>query len=172
MSNVLDMVPEHWGPKAKVTGGAVTLTTRGPGSIQFQAPADLALILFTPQSNRVTALASDKPRQFTAPAGSIEIIPADADFYGRWSTPQQNILLGLEPGKITQIAESEFESDRLAFHPPASATVDRKALQIADLLRDEPQHLLPSSLTTRSEDQKARHAGTRLSLINEKQTSP
>ncbi|ACB94258.1 helix-turn-helix domain-containing protein [Beijerinckia indica] len=139
MSEALDFVPDDWGPKVQTEGAAVTLTRRGPDRIQFQAPAHLAVILLTRQPVRETSLATDRRTRFAAPIGSLEIIPAEADFFGQWSTPKENILFGIEPQKLTQIAQTEFGKDSFELRPPSMAMIDSKALQIAQLLRVEFQ---------------------------------
>ncbi len=137
MTALLDLVPNDWGPKAGGNGAAATLTRRGADAIQFQANAHLAVILLTPQPSRVAALGSDRRSAFSAPVGSLELIPAEADFFGEWSTPKENILVGLAPGRLAEAAYGEFGRGGFELFPPPPAQPDPHALQMAQLLREE-----------------------------------
>lgn len=50
--------------------------------------------------------------------------------------PKEDILLGISPERLADIARSEFGTDKIEFGTPPTA-IDRRAVQIAGLLRDE-----------------------------------
>jgi AraC family transcriptional regulator len=137
---LLAAIPDEWGPKAGATSGAVALTRIGPEAIAFTAPAHFAIVLFTPQSGRETALASNHTKSFTAPVGTLEIMPAAAEFSARWSIAKKNALFAIEPARLAKLAAAEFDLSAIELHPPKPGTVDRQALQIANLVREAIRH--------------------------------
>ena len=59
---MLNSVPQEWGPKIEHEGIAVARTHTGPNAIEFTAPANMALVMFTPQPRREVGLNSDRGR--------------------------------------------------------------------------------------------------------------
>lgn len=137
MNSLLRNVPVSWGPRFEHGNAAAALTRTGPNAIGFEAPAHMALVMFTPQPGREVALNSDRKRSFLAPAGSIEIIPASADLFARWNTPKENLLVALDPRRLAALAEREFGRADFDLHPPRGGFVDRQALLIAGMIREE-----------------------------------
>ncbi|WP_442580071.1 helix-turn-helix domain-containing protein [Mesorhizobium sp. ASY16-5R] len=137
MSSLLKSVPDSWGAKFEGSSGAVTRTQTGPNAIEFTAAAHMALVLFTPQPDREIALNSDRKSSFLAPAGSLEIIPATADFFARWHSPKENLLLALGPHQLNSLAELEFQRSDFELRPPKEGFIDEKARMIAQMIREE-----------------------------------
>jgi AraC family transcriptional regulator len=137
MSSLLKNVPDPWGPKFEGSSGAVTRTQTGPNAIEFTADAHMALVMFTPQPDREIALNSDRRSSFLAPAGSLEIIPAKADFFARWHTRKENLLLALGPHHLSSLAELEFQRSDFELRPPKEGFIDEKARSIAQMIREE-----------------------------------
>lgn len=137
MSDLLKNVPSHWGPRFECGSAAATFTRVDPNTIEFEAPAHMALVMFTPQPGRVIALHSDRRTNFLAPAGTLEIVPATADFHASWSTPKENLLVALQPRRLKALAQAEFGRTGFELQPPRSGFIDRKALVIAEMIRDE-----------------------------------
>ncbi|EXL10605.1 helix-turn-helix domain-containing protein [Aquamicrobium defluvii] len=137
MCDLLENVPIHWGPRFDCGSAAATFTRVDPSTIEFEAPAHMALVMFTPQPGRIAALNSDRRTNFMAPVGCLEIVPATADFYASWSTPKENILVALRPRRLTALAQAEFGRAECELQPPRSGFIDRKALLIAEMIRDE-----------------------------------
>lgn len=137
MSNLLKNVPDLWGPKFEGQSGAATVTRTGPNEIQFTAPADMALVMLTPQPNREVALNSDRKSRFLALAGSIEIVPAAAELFARWNSPKENLLVAIAPERLRRLAQLEFERSDLELQPAKLGLVDRRAHLLADMIREE-----------------------------------
>lgn len=135
-SPAIDLVPDSWGPKDYGSVADVALTRRGPDAIQFTADAHFLLVLLTPQPRREIRIGSSRPSLFAAPAGSVEIIPACADFEARWDVSKENILLSIDPERLSIFAAREFDADAIEMRPAKAGTADRTATQIAALLRD------------------------------------
>jgi AraC family transcriptional regulator len=136
---LLKSVPDAWGPKFGVEGGAVTRTRADPNEIAFKAPAHMALVMFTPQADREIALNSDRRTLISAPIGTIEIVPAEAELFARWHSVKDNLLVALVPSWLTQLAGAEFENENVQLQPARPGFVDRKALLLGNLIREEFQ---------------------------------
>ena len=137
MRNLLESIPDEWGPKFEAESGAVTRTRTGPNSISFRAPSHMALVLLTPQPDREVALNSDRKSVFLAPMGTVEIVPADAELFARWTISKENLLFAHAPAKLSRLAGLEFEMEGFEFQPPGPGHVDDRALMLADMIRDE-----------------------------------
>jgi AraC family transcriptional regulator len=135
--SLLASVPDPWGPKFEAQGGAATLTRTGPNEIRFTAPADMALVMLSPQPNREVALNSDRKSRFLAPAGAIEIVPAGAELFARWTTAKENLLVAIAPERLRRLAELEFQSADVEFQPAKVGFVDEKAHLLAEMIRGE-----------------------------------
>jgi AraC family transcriptional regulator len=132
----IDLVPESWGPKRYSSMADIALTRRGPDAIDFEVASHFLLVLLTPQPRREIRLASSRPTIFDAPAGSVEAIPAGASFQGRWHVPKENILVSLDPVRLSEVAAREFDSGTVTFEPISPGLMDPTAAKIAGLLRD------------------------------------
>lgn len=139
MPTLLRFVPNAWGPKFGAESGAVTQTRTGPNEINFVAPANLALIMLTPQPNRELALDSDRKTIGLAPVGSIEVVPAGAELFARWTVDKENLLLAMDPQRLARLAGMEYDSVDFELQPPKIGVVDRKALFLAHMIREEFQ---------------------------------
>ncbi len=139
MPALLKCVPDAWGPKIGTDSGAVTRTRTGPNEIAFKAPAHMAVVMFTPQPNREIALNSDRRTVTLAPAGSIEVVPVEADLFARWTVDKENLLVAVDRDRLARLAGAEFQNEDFEFRPPAPGLVDQKALLLANLIRDEFQ---------------------------------
>ncbi|HRP78417.1 MAG TPA: AraC family transcriptional regulator [Aquamicrobium sp.] len=137
MSDLLKSIPAHWGPRFEDDSYAAAYTRVDPDAIEFEAPAHMALVMFTPQPGRVMALDSDRKADFLAPVGCLEIIPATAELYASWPTPKESLLVALQPRRLTALAQAEFECAADELQPPRRGFSDRKALLIAEMIRDE-----------------------------------
>ncbi|WP_152025793.1 helix-turn-helix domain-containing protein [Agrobacterium tumefaciens] len=151
---LLKDVPDAWGPKIETQAGAVTHTRTGPNEIGFSATSHMALILLTPQPDRVRSLNSDRKSVFMAPIGTVEIIPVKAEMFARWKTTKENLLFALAPDRLSTLAGLEFGRDDFEFRATTTGCVDQKALMLANLIREEfrsgepSNHLYVDSLIT------------------------
>jgi len=139
MTDLLKDVPSAWGPKLHTDAGAVSLTRTGPNHIVLRPPAHLVLLLFTPQPDRLLRLNSARQTVGFAPAGSLEIIPADSDFMARWKVAKENLLVALDPASLSELAGTEFQRTDFEIHVPRLGTVDEQARVLAGLLKAELQ---------------------------------
>lgn len=134
---MLEGIPEEWGPKFELNGGAATRTHTGPNEIQFTAPAHMALVMFTAQPGRQIALNTDRRIVGVAPVGSLEIVPAQSELFARWAVEKQNLLFAVEPARLERLAGAEFDADTFELHPPQLGLVDDHAVTLARLMRQE-----------------------------------
>lgn len=139
LSESLRFIPDAWGPKFGTETGAATLTRVGPSEISFKAPAHMALVMFTPQPDREIGLNSDRRMVIPAPVGTIELVPAEAELFARWPVAKENLLVALHQYQLTELAGLEFQNEAVALQPPKPGFVDRKALLLASLIREELQ---------------------------------
>lgn len=140
-AGVLDMVPADWGPKSGQGPAGIALTRTGAGRIDFRSPAHYFLVLLSPQPCREVRLASSRTETFRAPSGTVEIIPAGADFHARWTVPKESILIGLADGYLSELLEREFDTAAIDLHPLEHGLPDRTALRLATLIREEMDHV-------------------------------
>ncbi|NNU60769.1 AraC family transcriptional regulator [Brucellaceae bacterium VT-16-1752] len=133
----LDSIPEEWGKLHKTDKSAVTLTRTGPNQIQIVAPDPFALILLTPQIKRETRIGSDRSTTANVPVGSLELIPDQADLFARWRTPKENILSCFGSDRLRNLAGVEFETDEFELRPLSPGRIDKTALALARLMREE-----------------------------------
>lgn len=134
---MLEAIPPVWGPQWYTSHGAVTLTRTGPNEIAFEAPAHMALVMFTPQPDRQIALNRDRRTTSLASVGSTEIVPVRSDLFARWAVPKETLLVALDHERLAQLAGAEFQCDAFELRPPGLGHVDHKALALARLVRDE-----------------------------------
>ncbi|RAI55936.1 helix-turn-helix domain-containing protein [Roseicella frigidaeris] len=137
MPVLLSFVPDAWGPTVRIEGGAVALTRAGPNGIRFTAPAHLVLVMVLPQPCRAAAPNGTQPTTIQAPAGSLELMPADAACFARWIAPKECLLLAFDQDGLAQRAALEGGRGDFEFHPPKLGTIDERARVIAGLIRDE-----------------------------------
>lgn len=134
---MLSGVPDEWGPKIQLNGGAVTYTHTGPNSIHFTASTHMALVLLTAQPQRQIALNSDRRVEGLAPAGALEIIPAQSETFARWVVEKQNLLVAVDPLHLEQLAGMEFDRDTFELYPPKLGFVDPRTYVLARWMRRE-----------------------------------
>ena len=150
----IDLVPDDWGPKSYTDIADLALTRRGPDAINFEVRSHFLLVLLTPQPKREIQLGGSRQVTFDAPAGSVEVIPAGASFKGRWGVPKENILISLDPGRLESFAAREFDAGQLEMRPIQPGLIDKAAIRIASLMRDElllpgtPSRLYMESLSS------------------------
>lgn len=137
MRTFLQGIPDSWGPKHCTATGAITHTRAGPNQIVLTPPVTFALVLLTPQPHREVALGTDRGTIGLAPIGGVEIVPAGADLFARWRTDKENMLFALGTEQLAEIADSEFGGDEVTFRPPGIGLIDRGALSLAQMARDE-----------------------------------
>lgn len=137
---MLSSIPQEWGPKTEHEGIAVARTRTGPNVIEFTAPANMALVMFTPQPKREVGLNSDRRTTGLAPTGSLEIIPAASELFARWIQEKQNLLIAIDPLRLNRLAQAEFDQDSFELFPPKFGSIDRQALDLARFMRWEVEN--------------------------------
>ena len=150
--DVLDIIPEHFGPRLNVRKGGVALTVQPPGTIMFKMSGDLVGIFLSPVQRFETRVGGEV-HLFSAPTGGLVINPAEAEGESRWSSSLESLTIGFQPGYLGELAAQEFGIDGFQLHPPPFGRIDRQALQVAHLLRQElsgeaPNELFVDSLMT------------------------
>lgn len=134
---MLSSIPDTWGPKFQQAGGAVTSTQTGPNSIYLAAPAHMAVVMFTPQPGRQISTNSDRKIKGTAPTGALEIIPAQSDYFARWSTSKRNLLVMVEPSRLERLAGLEFDQTMFELYPPSLGSTDLELYSLAKWMHCE-----------------------------------
>src|SRR5699024_8463699 len=76
---------------------------------------------------------------FSAPVGTMEIVPTGAELFAEWNVAKENLLIALAPGRLSQLASLEFQREDFELLPLLAGHVDQKALMLANLIRDELQ---------------------------------
>ncbi|TWG95056.1 AraC family transcriptional regulator [Mesorhizobium sp. J18] len=143
---MLKFVPEAWGPQVHAPSGSVTRTRTGPNAISFTSEAYYAILLVTPQPERIMTLNSDKRNVFEAPAATLELVPQGAELFAEWRRPKENYLFALWPERLRALAIAEYDHDRIDFAPPASGQTDREAASLAQLLESEFRRIPDESI--------------------------
>jgi AraC family transcriptional regulator len=139
LSRLLKFIPDGWGPKFEGPSGEVTWTQTGPNEIRFVALSHMAIVMLSAQPGREVALNNDHKVLGIAPVGAVELVPAGSELFARWVVEAENLLLAMDPQRLTKLAELEFETDRFELQPPKLGFVDDKALLLGRLIREEIQ---------------------------------
>ncbi len=137
MEDLLQSIPDAWGPKYGTDGRAVTGTRTGPNEIALSPSAHMALVLLTPQPKREVALGSDRRKIGFAPVGALEIVPAGADLFARWTTAKENVLFMLDGRSLADLAAAELDAADVELQPPKLGSVDKRALMLAQMAWEE-----------------------------------
>ncbi|WEX11144.1 AraC family transcriptional regulator [Chelativorans sp. AA-79] len=145
VASLLSSIPDEWRAKFEGSGGGGTRTLTEPNSIKFNAPSHMALVLLTPQPGGEVAPNPGRKTVFSAPAGTVEIVPCNAELFARWKTSKENLALALAPEQLSRLAGLEFDAENLEFRILAAGDVDEKALLLANLIRDEFRAGKPSN---------------------------
>ncbi|WP_266064360.1 helix-turn-helix domain-containing protein [Brucella intermedia] len=146
---MLSMVPDGWGPKLHSAAGSVTRTRTGPNQISFTAPSHFAIVMLSAQPRRIVGLNSDSRKAFSAGAGTLELVPAQSEFFAGWETPKENFLFALSPERLQQLAIAEFDNDTIDLELLGPGHVDHGALTLAKMLESEfmrARHSAPNEL--------------------------
>lgn len=143
---MLEFVPDAWGPQVHVPSGSVTRTRTGPNAISFTSEAYYAILLVTPQPERIMTLNSDRRNVFEAPAATLELVPQGAELFAEWRRPKENYLFALSPERLRELAIAEYEDDRIDFALPARGQTDREAASLAKLLESEFRRIPDGSI--------------------------
>lgn len=137
MDGLLRSIPDAWGPKLATESGAVTRTKTGPNEIAMTPGAHMALVMLSPQPGREVALGGDRKSVGLAPVGGLEIVPAGADLFARWTTEKENMLFIFDESRLASLAGAELDGGNFELHPPRIGLADRRALLLAEMAREE-----------------------------------
>ncbi|PZU51055.1 MAG: hypothetical protein DI568_00130 [Sphingomonas sp.] len=133
-ADMLDVVPDSFGPKLLMKPGGVASTRASAGSIRLVASTDIALVMLTPQPQRSIALASDRWKRIAAPAGHVELIPAGADLQAAWAVSKSNIFFAMDAGRLADLAAGEFDRGAFEWIPGPGAGPDEQAHLLARMI--------------------------------------
>ena len=134
---LLKDIPADWGPKFKGQSGSAALSRIGPNSIEYEVRSHMALVMLTPQAGREFACNSDRRLRFRAPAGSLEIFPANTDICASWNEPKKSVLVAFEPSTLAEMAGLDFDRVDFELHPPRAGLVDERAKMFAEMISSE-----------------------------------
>lgn len=137
---MLSSLPDEWGPKFELEGGAVIYTSTGPNAIRFTAHSHMALVMFTAQPGREIAVGGDRRIVSVAPVGSLELIPASSEIHARWLVEKQSLLVAVETDRLKRLASVEFDAGKFELHPPRPGFIDEKSHLLAQWIRRELTH--------------------------------
>ncbi len=133
-ADMLDVVPDSFGPKLLTTQGGIAATRAPAGSISLVASADIALVMLTPQPQRRIALSSNRWKRVAAPAGHVELIPAGADLKATWAVSKSNIFFAMDKGRLSEMAASEFDRGSFQWNAGPVAQADEQAHLLARMI--------------------------------------
>lgn len=106
-------------------------------------------MFFTTEPRWHIALNSDRKVIGVAPAGALEIVPAQNEVFARWTQDKQSLRLDIRPERLKRLAGQEFEKETFELQPPKHGLVDDHVRALARLLRHEvenPDFATPESL--------------------------
>lgn len=133
-ADMLDIVPDSFGPKLLTMQGGIAATRASAGSISLVASVDIALVMLTPQPQRSIALASDRWKRIAAPAGHVELIPAGAELKAAWAVSKSNIFFAMDSDRLSELAASEFDRGAFEWNAGAGAAPDKQAHLLARMI--------------------------------------
>lgn len=136
---MLRTIPEKWGRRTQIDGGAVASTHSGPGAVHYNLNAHAVLIFFTPERNWQISTNTDRRSTGVAPAGTVEIIPSGSEVFAQWSCQKHSLRLDIKPARLMRVAGNELDTDTFELRPPRLGFVDENAHHIARLMRRELQ---------------------------------
>jgi AraC family transcriptional regulator len=133
--DLLEVIPSRLGPRMNTGRGGIVHTVRPAGSMAFKSPVDFGAVLLSPLPRMRSKMASDRDVRVDAPVGTLVINPANVDSSSTWHSTRESLAVGYAPGELKRLAAAEFDVADLRLHPPGFGHVDRKALQIALLMK-------------------------------------
>lgn len=137
---MLSWIPENWGEKHEAPGAGAAHTHTGPNSINCVTNAHYFLAFFSALPHRTRALNSDQRHTNFSPAGSFEIFPQNSDLFSSWSSTKETLIIGLSSTRLAAIAKLEHENDLFELHQLKIGVVDKKALFLAQQMKEELLH--------------------------------
>lgn len=126
----------RWGPSATAPGVFAAWQRRDAGEIAYTARENGVLVLFAPIGRRGMRI-GDVVREYPAPAGTVEIVPAGADHWGFWNEHKETAHFVLSPAKLNEVARLHFDRDGAKLVTREVAFSDPAIFLIARLLREE-----------------------------------
>lgn len=133
----LEVFPVGAGPRLTTFRGGVIHYTQPIEAVVFKPSDHFAAVYLAPVPGMEAALGSDAMSRFDAPLGMLVVHPANVEGRARWPSPPENLLIGLRPSGLSELAQHELGTQDVELQPPRFGTVDRQALELAKLLRQE-----------------------------------
>ncbi len=132
--------PEKWGPRVEIDGASVACTRAGPNSVHFTPPTHAVLVFFTTEPRWHFALNSDRRTIGIAPAGALEIVPAQNEVFARWTQDKQSMRMDIAPERLRRLAGQEYDRETFELQLPKRGLVDDRARTLVKLLRHEVEN--------------------------------
>ncbi|MXQ12252.1 helix-turn-helix domain-containing protein [Microvirga makkahensis] len=135
--NLVDAIPPGAGPRAATFRGSALYSLRSPGEQTFLTKEHCAAIVLSPCPGMSAAFESDRLHQFDAPTGMLVISPALTESRTAWSSRRENVVVGLTPASLLDLAAHEFDQGAVDLHPIAFGRIDPTALYLGRMLKSE-----------------------------------
>ncbi|MCW8060421.1 helix-turn-helix domain-containing protein [Agrobacterium tumefaciens] len=132
--------PNKWGSRIELEDASLACTHADPNSVHYKLSTHAILVFFTTEPQWQIALNSDQKRTGIAPAGSIEIVPAQSEVIARWAAYKHSLRLDISPGRLQRLAGMEFGKDTFELHPSVIGVIDDKAHTLGRWIRSEMQN--------------------------------
>jgi len=133
----LDVIPRDAGPRLLTFTGGAAYSDRPPGEQTFCTTEHCAAVMLAPSPRMEGVFAGDRMHRFDADIGNLVISPAQIESRSIWSSRRENITLAITPERLLELAENELDIGRLDLQPIPFGTIDKWALHLAQMLRQE-----------------------------------
>jgi AraC family transcriptional regulator len=114
----------------------------------------MAFVWLTPVSNMEVAYGGEKAHDYDAQIGTVSINRANVECRWSWESAIEFVAVALPQDRLLGLARDEFGSESVELVSSYDRTVDRKALWLAQMLKEEltepdaPSELYVDSLVT------------------------
>ncbi|HEV2512628.1 AraC family transcriptional regulator [Bosea sp. (in: a-proteobacteria)] len=98
------------------------------------------LVFFTTEPRWHFALNSDRRTIGIAPAGALEIVPAQNEVFARWTQDKQSMRMDIAPERLRRLAGQEYDRETFELQLPKRGLVDDRARTLVKLLRHEVEN--------------------------------
>ena len=128
---------EQWGPVVRGRGVIAAWQRRPADEVSVPHTSNEVIVHLGPLQRREARLGGSRLHAFSAPPGTVEVIPAGADAWGRWTQPKNTVHFTLSPAKLDEVARLEFDRDGVLLGKFPGATSHPAIFRIACLMQEE-----------------------------------
>jgi AraC family transcriptional regulator len=130
-------IPREAGPRLTTFRGGAAHLIRPPSEMRFTPPDNYVAVILSPSPAMELGFAGDRMHKFDAPIGMLAICPAQVETRSVWKSPKENVFVALPPEVLAELALEETNQGSAVLQPVPVGTVDRKALRLAQMMKEE-----------------------------------